>query len=117
MIGEIAWPGEEVLKRRALDLFHLAVSAITRIEIVLKERAEIDFFEGIFLLVRGDGIFFGGGGSGALAVFFFLADVIEERNCFFQLFENRVLDYLIIDHVLQVMLVEREDIALLLPFV
>ena len=85
------------------------MGTITGVEIVLEERAEIDLFEGIFLFGRGDRIFFGGGCSGAVAVFFFLADVIEERDRLFQLFENRVLDHLSVDHVLELKLVERED--------
>src|SRR4051812_22677373 len=109
MIRKIAWLGKKILKRWTLNLFHLAVSAITRIEIVLEERAEVNFFEGIFLFVRGDGIFFGGSSSSPVAVFLFLADVIDQRNCFFQLFENRVLDHLSVDHVLELKLVERQD--------
>ncbi len=96
-------------KRRALDLLHLAVCAIAGIEIILKERAKINLFEGIFLFDGSDGIFFVAGGSGALAVFFLLANFVEQRNRFFQLFENRVFDHLGVDHVLELKLVERED--------
>ena len=58
MVGECRGFGEEVLERRPLDLFHLAAAAIAGIEILLKERAKIDFFERIFLFRRGDRIFF-----------------------------------------------------------
>ena len=109
MIGKIRRLGEEILERRALDILHLAVGAVAGIEIVLKERAEINLFEGIFLFCRGDGIFFVGGGSGALAVFFFFADFVEQRNGVFELLENRILDHLRVDHVLELKLVERED--------
>ena len=108
MVGEIRRLGKKILKRRPLDLLHLAVRAIAGIEIVLEKRTEIDLLERIFLLDRGDGIFFGGGRGGALAVFFFLADFVEQRNRFFQLFENRILDHLSRDHVLELKLVERE---------
>ena len=101
--------GEKILERRALDLFHLAVGAVAGVEIILEERAEIDLFEGIFLFDGGDGIFFVGGGSGALAVLLFFADFVEQGNGVFQFFENRILDHLGIDHVLELKLVERED--------
>ena len=109
VVGKVRRLGEEILERGTLDVLHLAVGAVTGIEIVLEERAEIDLFERIFLFDGGDGIFFVGGGSGAFAVFFFLADFVEQRNRVFQFFENRVLDHLSIDHVLELKLVERED--------
>src|ERR1700756_2116082 len=109
MVGEIRRLGEKILKRRTLDVFHLAVRAIAGIKIVLEEGTEIDLFEGILLFDGGNGIFFGGGGSGAFAVFLFFADLVEQRNRVFELFEDRVLDHLSIDHVLELKLVERED--------
>ena len=56
--------------------------------------------------VRADTV---GGGSGALAVFFFFADFVQQGNGFFQFLENRVLHHLSIDHVLELKFVERED--------
>ena len=56
------------------------------------------------------GSFFGGSlGGGAVAVFVFTAYFVDERNGFFELFENRVLDHLGIDHVLELKFIERED--------
>ena len=46
---------------------------------------------------------------GAVAVFFFAADFVDQRDGLFELFENRVLDHLGVDHVLEFELVERED--------
>ena len=109
MIGQVARLREEILERRALDFLHLAVRAVAGVEVVLKKRAKINFFEGIFLFDRGDGIFFVVRDSSALAVFFFLADFVEQRNRFFQFLENRVLHHLSSDHVLELKLVERED--------
>ena len=109
MVGEVRWLREEILERRALDVFHLTVSAIAGIEIILKERTEIDLFEGIFLFDGADGIFVVVGDCGAFAVFFFLADFVEQRNGLFQFFEDRILDHLSVDHVLELKLVERED--------
>jgi len=40
----------EILKRGALDVFHLALTAIARIEILLEEGAEIDFVKGVLLV-------------------------------------------------------------------
>ena len=45
----------------------------------------------------------------AVAVFFFAAYFVDQRDGFFELFENRVLDHLGVDHVLELKLVERED--------
>ena len=109
MVRQIRWLGQEVLERRTLDLFHFAVGAVSGIEIILKKGAEIDLFEGIFLLDRGDGILFVGGGRGAFAVFFLLADFVEQGNRLFQFFKDRILDHLGVDHVLELKLVERED--------
>jgi hypothetical protein len=44
-----------------------------------------------------------------VAVFFFAADFVDQRDGFFELFENRILDHLGVDHVLELKLVERED--------
>ena len=49
-------------------------------------------------------------GSGSpFPVFLFLAYFVEQGNGIFKLFENRVLDHLSVDHVLELKLVERED--------
>src|SRR5208283_2003542 len=109
VVGQIGWLGKKVLKRRPLDLLHFAVRAIAGIEIVLEERAEINLFERIFLFDSSDRVFFVAGGSGALAVLFFLADFVEQRNSVLELFEDRVLDHLGVDHVLELQLVERKD--------
>ena len=53
------------------------MGAVARVEVVLEKRSEIDLFERVFLFDRGDGIFFVAGGSGALAVFFLFADLVE----------------------------------------
>src|SRR5438309_2670349 len=98
-----------MFKGRALDVLHLAVSAVAGIEVVLEERTEIDFFEWIFLLGSGGGIFFVGSGSGALAIFFFFADLVKQRNRVFELLQHRILNHLRIDHVLQLKLVERKN--------
>ena len=37
------------------------------------------------------------------------SDFVEQRNRIFQFFENRILDHLRVDHVLELKLVERED--------
>src|SRR3954451_11072478 len=109
MISQIARLRKEVLERRALDFFHFAVGAIAGVEVVLEKRSEIDLFEGIFLLRSGDRILFSGGGSGALAVFFLLANLVEKRNGILEFLENGILDHLAIDHVLKLELIECED--------
>src|SRR5690242_2664767 len=108
MIRKVRRLGKEVLERWPLNVFHLAVSAIAGVEIVLEERPKIDFFKWILLLNSRDGILFGSGGGRALAVLFLLADLVEKRNRIFQLFENRVLHHLRIDHVLELELVKRK---------
>jgi hypothetical protein len=60
VIGQSCRLGEKIFERRALDFFHLAAGAITGIEIILEERSEVDFLEGIFLFDGGDGILFVG---------------------------------------------------------
>ena len=54
MVGQSRGLGEEVLERRLLAVFHLDGGAQAGIEVFGEERAEIDFFEGVF--------FFGGFG-------------------------------------------------------
>jgi hypothetical protein len=81
VVGQSCGLGEEILERRAFDLFHLAAGAVAGIEIILKEGSEVDLFERIFLFDRGDGIFFGGSLSGgAVEVFFLAADLVDQRN-------------------------------------
>ncbi len=96
-------------KDRLLDVFHLSLAAIAGIEILLEERAKIDFFEGILLFFGRDGIFFRRGHrSHAVAFFFLPTDIVEQGDGVFQFFENRILDHLGVDHVLELKLVERE---------
>src|SRR4029077_4586225 len=79
-------------------------------EILLEERAEINFVEWIFLFFRRDrSLFNGRGGGDAVALFFAPADIVNQRNGIFQLFENRILHHFRIDHVLKLDLVERKD--------
>jgi len=110
VVGQIAGLGEEILERRTLDLFHVAGTAETRIEILLKERAKIDLVEGVFLFRGGERRFFllRGGGGGAIALFLAAAHVIEQRNRVLEFFEDRVLDHFGRNHVLKLELVQRE---------
>ena len=111
VVAQVSRLRQEVLERRLLDLFHFPRAAITGIQIVLEERAKIDLFERILLLIRdGRRTLFRGGCLGGQPVAFFLlaSDIIEQRNGVFQLFQHRVLDHLGIDHVLELELVERE---------
>ena len=111
VVAQVPRLRQEVLERRLLDLFHFSRAAIAGIQIVLEERAKIDLFERIFLLIRnGRGTLFRGGRLGGQAVAFFLlaSDIVEHRNGVFQLFQHRVFDHLGIDHVLELELVERE---------
>jgi len=65
-----------------------------------------DLFEGVFLIGSRSGTLFGCGS--ALAFFLAAANVVNQRNRVFELLENRILDHLGIDHVLELELVERE---------
>ena len=85
------------------------MSTVAGIEIVLEKRAEVDLFKGIFLFGGGDGILFSGRSGGALAVFLFLADFVQQGNGILKLLKYRVLHHLSVDHVLQLKLIERED--------
>ena len=105
MVGQRAGLGQKVFKRRALDLFHLALTAVAGIEVILEERSKINFLKRIFLIGCRGGRFFGGG---AFALFFTPAYVIDERNRIFQFLEYRVLNHLFIDHVLELEFVERK---------
>ncbi len=89
---------------RSISSISLA-AAIAGIEIFLKERAKINFFEGIFLFFRGNRVFFG---RDPFAIFFLAGGVIEQGNGVFQLLQNRILHHLGGDHVAQLKLVERE---------
>ena len=109
MVTQICRLGEKILERRALDFLHLPVRAVPWVEIVLKERAEIDFLKRIFFFCRSGRIFFVAGGSGALPIFLLTAYFIEQRNGFLELLKNRVFHHLRGDHVLELKLVERED--------
>ena len=85
------------------------MGTVPGIKVVLEKRAEVDFLERILLLDGGNGIVFCGCGSGALAIFLFFTDFVEQRNGIFQFLENWILDHLGVDHVLELKLVERED--------
>ena len=106
-LGVGLWMSALTAKYR--DFFHLSAGAIARVEIVLKERSEVDFLKGIFLFGGDRGLFRGSLSSGAVAVFLLAAYFVDERDGFFELFENRVLDHLGVDHVFELKLIERED--------
>src|SRR6267378_965630 len=109
MVAQIPRLRQEVLKRRLLDLFHFSRAAIAGIEIVLEERTKIYFLERIFLLVRDRRTLFRGRLGGQPVAFLLLAsDIVEQGDGIFQLFKDRILDHLGIDHVLELKLVERE---------
>src|SRR5437762_10793930 len=50
VIGQIAWLGEKILKRRTIGAFKVLWTAESRIEVVLEVSAEIDLIERIFFL-------------------------------------------------------------------
>ena len=52
VVAQVPRLRQEVLERGLLDLFHFPRTAITGIQIVLEERAEIDLLERILLLIR-----------------------------------------------------------------
>ena len=109
MIGQSCGLRQKIFERRALDFFHLAARAVAGVEVVLEERAEVDLFERI-LLFRRDGSFFGRGlGGGAVEAFFLAADIVDQGDGIFELFEDRILDHLGVDHVLELKFIERED--------
>ena len=83
--------------------------AIAGIEVILEERAKVDFFKGVFLFDRGNRILFWRCRCRAFAVFLFLAHLIKQRDSIFEFLENRVLDHLGVDHVLELKLVERKN--------
>ena len=74
VIRKIAGLGKKIFERRAFDIFHFARAAVAGIEVVLKERAKINLFEGIFLLLGCYGSVFRGG---AVALFLPAAYFIE----------------------------------------
>src|SRR5512133_2416987 len=81
-------------------------ATISGVQILLEKGTKVDLFEGIFLFRGSDWTLFGGR---TLALFLPASDVVDERNRIFQLFQNRVLHHLAIDHVLELKLVERKD--------
>src|SRR6266566_449444 len=106
MIGESAGFGYEILKRWPLDVFVFALAAISGIKVIFKERAEVDLFKGIFLVSRRR-CFFGRGQT--LTLFFTAANIVDQRNRVFELFQYWILDHFLINHVLQLKLIERKD--------
>ena len=110
MIGERAGFGEEIFEGWLFDGFDLGVGAIAGIEIFLEKRAEVDFLEGIFLLGEiGIGLF----GSCRLglpvALFFVTRHIVDQRYGRIQFLEDRVLDHLGVDHVLELNLIESQN--------
>jgi len=109
VVAQVPRLREEVFERRLFDLFHLSRAAITGIKIVLEERAEIDLLEGVLFLIRDRRrIIRGGFGRQPVALFLLAADIVKQGNGIFELFQNRVLDHLGVDHVPELELVERE---------
>src|SRR5437867_8342766 len=106
MISQGTWLRKKILKRWAFDFLEVTLTAETRIEVILKKRAEINFLEGVFLVLRSSRGFFSR--RGTFALFLPTADIIYQRNGIFQLLEDRVLHHLGSDHVLELKLVERK---------
>ena len=79
MVGQTAGLGEKILERGTLDVLHFARTAIAGVEVILKERAEIDFFKWIFFLGIGScsrAFFYGS----AVALFLAAIYIIEQGN-------------------------------------
>src|SRR5581483_4390276 len=108
VIGQIGGLGKEILKRRALDFFHLTRRAISGIQVLLEKGAKIDFFERIFFLRGRKRRFFGGRRDGTIPVFFAAVHIVQQWNGVFQFLKVRVLYHLGIDHVLELKLIERK---------
>ena len=111
MIGEGRGLGEKIFERRPVALFHLAGAAITGIEIIAKERPEIDLLERIFFLGCGGGCLnlrLALTGVVAVSGFFFAGDNVEHGNGWIKFLQDRVLDHLGVDHLLELKLVERQ---------
>ena len=107
VVGQRARLGEEVFERGRFDGLEVVAGAVAGVEVVLKIRPEVDFFEGIGLLFR-----FGFGGThldGAVVLDFLAGDVVEQRDILLDLLEDGVLGDLGVDHFLQLKLVERQD--------
>src|SRR5581483_6535153 len=109
VIGESGGFREEILEGRTFYIFNFAGAAVTRVEVFLEERTKINLFERVLGFGRCGGFFGGGGGGVAVALFFFGGDVVDEGNVFVQFFEDRVLNHLLVDHFLELHLVERKD--------
>src|ERR1700733_10176323 len=108
VVSEISGLGEEVFEGRTLDILHFTAGAVAGIQIILEERAKINFLEGIFLFRR-DRSFFSRSFGRAVAVFLFAADFVDQRDGLFELLENGILHHLGVDHVLELEFIERED--------
>src|SRR5580698_7634441 len=103
MIAERAGLGEEVFERGLVVLLEVRRGPKSWVEIVLKVAAEVDLVEGVF--------FYASGLSGnlfcrTLPVAFESCALIERDDGLFELFENRVLDHLGVDHLPELELIE-----------
>ena len=110
MIGQIARLGKEILKRRTIGAFKILRTAKSRIEIILKIRAEIDLLKRVLLLA---GLFSRCErrllrSLRALAICLASGNLVEQRNAGFEFLQNRVFNDLRIDHLSELELVQRK---------
>ena len=102
MIGQSCRLGEKVFKRGLLAVFVLRLCAIAGVEILLEVRAKIDLVEDVLLSWRGRFL------SGPLQPLLAACNLIQHRNCFVNLFKDRIFHHLGIDHLLELELVQRK---------
>ena len=107
MVGEGVRLGEEILEGGLVGGFEAAWAAKAGVQIVLEVGAEVDLREGIFFLF---GCLDGGRDLFHRALSLGLASlhVVEQGNALLNLFEDRVLRHLRLDHLLQLKLIQRQ---------
>ena len=105
MVRQRAGLGKKIFKGGALDFFKIPRTTEAGIEVILKERTKINFFEWIFFVWSRDWGLFGCGSP--VSLFLSAANIINEWHSIFEFFEHRILNHLGGDHVLQLKFVER----------
>ena len=107
MVSQRTGFGKKILEGWPLNFLEVGLAAKPGIEIIFEKRAEINLFEGIFLVLGSGRSLFGT--RLAFTLFFAAANIVNQRNRIFQFFKNGVLHHLGGDHVFELKFIERKD--------
>ena len=107
MVSQRTGFGKKILEGWPLNFLEVGLAAKPRIEIIFEKRAEINLFEGIFLVLGSSRSFFRA--RLALPLFFAASNVVNQGNGIFEFLKDGVLHHLGRDHIFELELIERKD--------